>query len=46
MDKTTETEEIKKKIIRSYFKSLYSRKLKKLNERDDFLDRHHLPNLN
>ena len=35
-DITTDTEEIQR-IIRSYIKSLYSTKLKNLNERDDFL---------
>jgi hypothetical protein len=39
-DKTTEIEEIqKKKIIRSYYKILYSTKLKNLDEMEDFLDR-------
>jgi hypothetical protein len=37
-DITTETEEIQKKIIRSYYKSLYSTKLENLDEMDNFLD--------
>ena len=41
----SDTEEIQR-IIRSYFKSLYSTKLENLNEMDDFLDRYHLPKLN
>jgi hypothetical protein len=41
----TESEEIQK-IIRSYYKSLYSTKLKNLNEIDNFQDRQHIPNLN
>ena len=41
----TDTEEIQR-IIRFYFKSLYSTKLETLNEMDDFLDRNHLPTLN
>jgi predicted negative regulator of RcsB-dependent stress response len=36
-DITIETEEIKK-IIRSYYKSLYTTKLENLDERDNFLD--------
>jgi hypothetical protein len=43
--KTTETEEIQK-IIRSYYKSLYSTKLENLYEMDSFLDRCHIPKLN
>jgi hypothetical protein len=39
------TEEIKK-IIRSYYKSLYSTKLKNLDEMDNFLDRYQVPKLN
>jgi hypothetical protein len=35
---TTETEEIQK-IIRSYYKSLYSTNLENLDEVDNFLDR-------
>jgi hypothetical protein len=38
-------EEIQK-IIRSYYKSLYSKTLENLNEMDGFLDRYHIPNLN
>jgi hypothetical protein len=34
------------KIIRSYYKSLYSTKLENLDEMDGFLDRCHLPKLN
>jgi hypothetical protein len=45
-DITTETEEIKKKIIRSYYKSLYSTKLETLDEMDIFLDRYQIPKLN
>jgi hypothetical protein len=40
-----ETEEIKK-IIRSYYKRLYSTKLEKLDEVDKFLDRYQIPKLN
>jgi hypothetical protein len=43
-DITTETEEIKK-IIRSYYKSLYSTKLENLDEMDNFLDRYQIPKL-
>jgi hypothetical protein len=39
------TEEIQR-ILRPYFKSLYSTKLENCNETDNFLDRYHLPNLN
>jgi hypothetical protein len=39
-------EEIKKKIIRSSYKSLYSMKLKNLDKMDCFLDRCHIPKLN
>jgi hypothetical protein len=35
-----------KKIIRSYYKSLYSTKLENLDEIDGFLDRCHIPKLN
>ena len=35
-----------KKIIRSYYKSLYSTKLENLDEMDGFLDRYHIPKLN
>jgi hypothetical protein len=45
-DITTETEEIKKKKIRSYYKSLYSTKLENLDEMDNFLDRYQVPKLN
>ena len=38
-------EEIQK-IIRSYYKSLYSSKLENLDEMDGFLDRYHIPKLN
>ena len=38
----TDTEEIQK-IIRSYYKSLYSSKLENLDEMDNFLDRYQLP---
>jgi hypothetical protein len=38
-DKTTETEEIQK-IIRFYYKSLYSTQLENLVEMDNFLDRY------
>ena len=34
------------KIIRSYYKSLYSTKLENLDEMDSFLDRCHIPKLN
>jgi hypothetical protein len=44
-DLTMETAEIPK-IIRSYYKSLYSTKLENLNEMDHFLDRYHVPKLN
>ena len=44
-DITTETKEIKK-IIRSYYKSLYSTKLENLDEMDNFLDRYQIPKLN
>jgi hypothetical protein len=43
---TTETEEILKKIIRSYYKSLYSTKLENLNEMDSFLARCYISKLN
>jgi hypothetical protein len=36
----------KKKIIRSYYKSLYSTKLENLDEMGGFLDRCHIPKLN
>ena len=44
-DITTDTEEMQKKIIRSYCKSLYSTKLENLNETDDFLDKYHVSKL-
>ena len=37
--------EIKKKICRSDYRSLYSRKLKNLDEIDNFLEKYHLQNL-
>jgi hypothetical protein len=40
-----DTEEIQR-IIRSYFKGLYSTKLKTQNKMDDILDRYNLPKLN
>jgi hypothetical protein len=44
-DITTETEEIQK-VIRSYYKSLYSTKLENVDEIDNFLDRYQIPKLN
>jgi hypothetical protein len=44
-DITTETKKIQK-IIRSYYKSLYSTKLENLDEMDNFLDRYQVPKLN
>ena len=44
-DITTETEEIKK-IIRSYYKSLFLPHLENLEEMDSFLDRYPTPKLN
>jgi hypothetical protein len=44
-DMITDTEEIQR-IMRSYFKSLYSTKLENLNEMNDFLHRCHLPKFN
>jgi hypothetical protein len=44
-DITTETEEIFKNY-QSYYKSLYSKKLEKLDEMDNFLKRYQVPNLN
>jgi hypothetical protein len=41
-----ETKEIKKKIISSYSKSLYSTKLEHLGEMDNFLDKYQMPKLN
>ncbi|KAL6089590.1 hypothetical protein STEG23_038192 [Scotinomys teguina] len=43
-DITTNNEEIQR-IIRSYFKNLYSTKLENLEEMDKFLDRYHIPKL-
>jgi hypothetical protein len=43
-DITTETKEIQK-IIRSYHKSLYSKKLKNVDLMDNFLDRYQAPKL-
>ncbi|KAL6045988.1 hypothetical protein STEG23_001682 [Scotinomys teguina] len=43
-DITTDNEEIQR-IIRSYFKNLYSTKLENLDELDKFLDRYHIPKL-
>jgi hypothetical protein len=43
-DITTETEEIQN-LIRSYYKSLYSTQLEKLDEMDNFLDRYQIPKL-
>ncbi|KAL6068543.1 hypothetical protein STEG23_000946 [Scotinomys teguina] len=43
-DITTDDEEIQR-IIRSYFKNLYSTKLENLEEMDKFLDRYHIPKL-
>jgi len=44
-DITTDSEKIQK-IIRSYYKSLYSKKLVNLQEMDSFLDRYQVPKLN
>jgi len=44
-DITTESEEIKK-IIRSYYKILYSTKIENLQEMDNFLDGYQVWNLN
>ena len=41
---TTETKEIQK-IIRPYYKSLYSTKLENLDEMNNFLDRYQIPKL-
>ncbi|KAL6058354.1 hypothetical protein STEG23_024193 [Scotinomys teguina] len=43
-DITTDNEEIQR-IIRSYFKNLYSTKLENLEEMDKFLNRYHIPKL-
>ena len=40
-----DTEEIQR-IIRSYYKNLYSTKLENVKEIDNLLDRYHLPKLN
>ena len=42
---TIETKKIQK-IIRSYYKSLYSTNLENLDEMDNFLDRYQIPKLN
>ena len=44
-DMTTETDKIQK-IIRAYYKSLYSTKLENQDEMDNFLDRYQVPKLN
>jgi hypothetical protein len=44
-DKTTEIKEISK-IIRLYYKSLYSTKLESLDEMGGFLERYQAPKLN
>jgi hypothetical protein len=44
-DITIETMEIQR-IIRFYYKSLYSTKLENMDEMDNFLDRYHVPKLN
>jgi hypothetical protein len=44
-DITTEPEEIQK-IIRSYYKRLYSTKLENLDEMDNFLERYQVPKIN
>jgi hypothetical protein len=41
-DITTENEEIQK-IIRHYYRSLYSIKVENFNAMDNFLDRYHMP---
>ncbi|KAL6087104.1 hypothetical protein STEG23_036794 [Scotinomys teguina] len=43
-DITTDNEE-SQRIIKSYFKNLYSTKLENLEEMDKFLDRYHIPKL-
>ena len=42
---TTDTKDIQR-IIRSYYKNVYSTKLKNVKEMDNFLDRYHIPKLN
>jgi hypothetical protein len=44
-DITTEMEEIQK-IIRSYYKRLYSTNLENIDEMDGFLERYHVPKSN
>ena len=44
-DVTKESEEIRK-VIRSYYKSLYSTQLENLDEMDNFLDRYQISKLN
>ena len=44
-DITTDTEEIQR-IIRSYYKSLYSTKLENVKEMDIFLDKYNIPKFN
>jgi hypothetical protein len=44
-DITTETKEIQK-IIRSYYKNVYSTKVENLDEMYNFLDRYQIPKLN
>ena len=44
-DISTEMEKIQK-IIRSYYKSLYTTQLENLEEMDNFLDRYQIPKLN
>jgi hypothetical protein len=44
-DMTTETDKIQK-IIRAYYKSLYSTKLEILDQMYNFLDRYQVPKLN
>jgi hypothetical protein len=44
-DITTESEEVQK-IIRFYYKSLYSTQLENLDKMEYFLDRYKVPNLN
>ena len=40
-----DTTEIQR-IIRDYYKQLYTNKMDKLEEMDEFLERYHLPRLN